>query len=186
MNNLEQKFSCIESERNTLRQQLQHLEDENDLLKTYMNRLPSEIEYQRLRQSYQILEDQLKLSQQTNVEYRKEKNDLKKQLNTFQHTIIEQTQTIQSHELSMDKSHFNAKCLTIDERKERDQTFEELNQIIEQLKEKLTEEISTKKHHQHLNDKNIHTVQSLTNEIAKKEQNIKQITNLVKQVEFER
>jgi len=72
------KFSLVESERNELRQQLQNLQDENDLIKSYLNRLPSEIEYEKLRQSYKILDDQLKESNQIINEYRKEKNHLKK------------------------------------------------------------------------------------------------------------
>ncbi len=181
---MEKQFSSVESERNNLRQQLQHLQDENDHLKSYMNRLPSEIEYQKLRQSYQILEDQFKQSNQMNNEYRKEKSSLKKQLITFQHTIDEQKRTIKTHELSTDKSLLNAKCLTIDERKERDQKFEEYNRIIEQLKEKLNEEILNKKQNQHVNENNIRTVQSLTNDIAKKEQTIKEITSLLRQVDL--
>lgn len=174
----------MKSERDNLRQQLQQLQDENDLLRSYMNRLPSEIEYEKLRQSHQILEDQLKQSHQTNTEHRKEKNHLKKQLIAFQHTIVEQTQTIKSHELSAEKSPLNAKCLTIDERMERDHKFEEFNRTIEQLKEKLHEEISNKKHHQHVNENNVRTVQSLTNEIAKKEQSVREMTSLLRQVEL--
>ncbi|CAF4365416.1 unnamed protein product, partial [Rotaria sp. Silwood2] len=139
-NDAEKQLSIVESERNDLRQQLQHLQDENDLIKSYMNRLPSEIEYQKLQQSHQILEDQLKQSNQTLVDYRKEKNHLKKQLLTYQRTINEQQQTIQSHELSTDKSLLNAKCLTIDERIETERKFKEFHQIIQQLNENLNEE----------------------------------------------
>ncbi|CAF1566573.1 unnamed protein product, partial [Adineta steineri] len=71
---------------------------ENELIKSYMNRLPSEIEYEQLKQSYRILQDQIKQSDQTLVEYRKEKVQLKKQLITYQRNIDEQQQTIKSHE----------------------------------------------------------------------------------------
>ena len=177
---MEKQFNTIQSERNDLRQQLQHLQNENDLLKSYMNRLPSEIEYEKLRQSYRILEDQLKQSNETNIEYRKEKNQLKKQLITVQQTINEQKQTIKSVEIVP----FNAKCLTIDERNERDKKFEEFNRIIEQLNERLHEEILNKKQNQYLNENNIQTVQSLTNDIAKKEQTIKEMTSLLRQVDL--
>ena len=129
-----------------------------------------------------MLEDQLKQSNQINNEYRKEKNSLKKQLTVSQNTIEEQKHTIKTRELSMDKSLLNAKCLTIDERKERDMKFEELNRIIGQLKEELTHEMINKKQSQHLNENNIRTVQSLTNEISKKEQTIKEVTGFLRQV----
>jgi hypothetical protein len=177
---LEKKYSLIESERNNLRQELQHLQDENDLIKSYMNRLPSEIEYEKLRQSHQILEDQLKQSNQTIIEYRKEKNDLKKQIITYE----QKQQTIKSSELSSEKILLNTKYLTIDERIERDQKFEELNKIIQQLNEKLNQEKLNKKHDQYLNEKNIQIVQSLTNDITKKEQTINELTNLLRQVDF--
>jgi len=180
LNNLEQKFSFVESERNNLRQQLQHLQDENDLIKSYMNRLPSEIEYEKLRQSYQILEDQFKQSNQTIIEYRKEKNHLKKQLLNYETKINEREQIIQSP----DKSLLNAKCLTIDERIETEKKFQEFNQIIQQLNEKLNSEIFNNKHNQHLHDNNLQTVQSLTNDIAKKEQTIREMKNLLRQVKF--
>ena len=150
-----------------------------------MNRLPSEIEHEKLRQSYQILEDQLKQSHQTNVEYRQEKNHLKKQLMTSQHTITEQTQLIQSHQaLTMDKVHLNAKSLTIDERKARDEKFFEFNRMIEQLNEQLRKEIENQKHHQHVNENNIRTVQSLSDNLAKKEQTIKEMNTLLRQVDY--
>jgi chromosome segregation ATPase len=149
-----------------------------------MNRLPSEIEYEKLRQSYQILEDQFKQSNQTIIEYRKEKNHLKKQLLTHQHTIDQQKQTIKSQELSSDKSLLNAKCLTIDERIDRDQKFEELNRIIQQLNIKLNEEILHRKQDQHLIDNNVKTLHSLTNDMAKKEQTIKEMTSLLRQVDI--
>ncbi len=177
---MEKKYSLIESERNNLRQELQHLQDENDLIKSYMNRLPSEIEYEKLRQSHQILEDQLKQSNQTIIEYRKEKNDLKKQIITYE----QKQQTIKSSELSSEKILLNTKYLTIDERIERDQKFEELNKIIQQLNEKLNQEKLNKKHDQYLNEKNIQIVQSLTNDITKKEQTINELTNLLRQVDF--
>jgi len=177
---LEKKYSLIESERNNLRQELQHLQDENDLIKSYMNRLPSEIEYEKLRQSHQILEDQLKQSNQTIIEYRKEKNHLKKQIITYE----QKQQTIKSSELSSEKFLLNTKCLTIDERIERDQKFEELNKIIQQLNEKLNQEKLNKKHDQYLNEKNLQIVQSLTNDITKKEQTINELTNLLRQVDF--
>ncbi len=180
MNNLEQKFSFVESERNNLRQQLQHLQDENDLIKSYMNRLPSEIEYEKLRQSYQILEDQFKQSNQTIIEYRKEKNHLKKQLLNYETKINEREQIIQSP----DKSLLNAKCLTIDERIETEKKFQEFNQIIQQLNEKLNVEIFNNKHNQHLHDNNLQTVQSLTNDISKKEQTIREMKNLLRQVKI--
>jgi len=177
---LEKKYSLIESERNNLRQELQHLQNENDLIKSYMNRLPSEIEYEKLRQSHQILEDQLKQSNQTIIEYRKEKNHLKKQIITYE----QKQQTIKSSELSSEKFLLNTKCLTIDERIERDQKFEELNKIIQQLNEKLNQEKLNKKHDQYLNEKNLQIVQSLTNDITKKEQTINELTNLLRQVDF--
>lgn len=150
-----------------------------------MNRLPSEIEYEKLRQSHEILSDQLKQSHQTNNEYRQEKIQLKKQLITYQHTIAEQTQTIQSHQaLTYEKSFLNAKSLTIDERKERDEKFDEFNRIIEQLKERLQEEITNKKHQTYVNEQNVQTVQSLTDNLAKKEQTIKEMNTLLRQVEF--
>ena len=181
---MKSQYSSIESERNQLRHELQRVQDENDLLKSYMNRLPSEIEYEKLRQSHQILEDQLKQSHQTNIEYRKEKTQLKKQLITSQHTIAEQTQTIQSHQaLAYDKSSLNAKALTIDERKERDEKFEEFNRIIEQLQGRLQEEMNKKQHQQYVNEKNIQTVQSLTENLANKEQTIKEMNVLLRQVE---
>ena len=151
-------------------------------MKSYMNRLPSQIEYQKLQQTHQILQDQCKQSNQTLVEYRKEKNQLKKQLTTYQHTVNEQQQTIKTHELSADKSLLNAKCLTIDERIETDKKFEEFNKIIQQLNEKLNEEQLNRKHDQRLNENNIRTVESLSNDIAKKEQSIREITSLLRQV----
>jgi hypothetical protein len=150
-----------------------------------MNRLPSEIEYEKLQQSHQILQDQLKQSNQTLIEYRKEKIQLKKQLITYQRNIDEQQQTIQSQESLTDKSLLNAKCLTIDERIETDKKFEEFNRIIQQLNEKLNEEKLIRKHDQHLNENNISTVQSLSNDIAKKEENIREMTSLLRQVEKE-
>ena len=60
------------------------LQDENDLLKSYMNRLPSEIEYEKLQQSHRILQDQLEQSNQTVTEYRKEKNQLKKTCSLYE------------------------------------------------------------------------------------------------------
>ncbi len=172
----------IESERNNLRQELQHLQNENDLMKSYMNRLPSEIEYEKLRQSYQILEDQLKQSNQIIIEYRKEKNHLKKQLITYE----QQIPIIKSSpsELSSDKNLLNAKCLTIDERIERDQKYEEFNKIIKELNEKLSKEILNRKHNQHINENNIQIVQALTKDIEKKEQTIKEMTNRLRQVKF--
>lgn len=150
-----------------------------------MNRLPSEIEYEKLRQSYAILEDQLKQSHQTNNEYRQEKNHLKKQLITSQQTIVEQTQMIQTHQaLTKDKVHLNAKSLTIDERRERDEKFEEFHRIIEQLNEQLRKEIDSRKHHQHVNENNIRTVQSLTDNLAKKEQTIKEMNTRLRQVQI--
>jgi len=148
-----------------------------------MNRLPSEIEYEKLQQSHQILQDQLKQSNQTLMEYRKEKIQLKKQLITYQRNIDEQQQTIQSQEFLTDKSLLNAKCLTIDERIETEKKFEEFNRIIQQLNEKLNEEKLIRKHDQHLNENNISTVQSLSNNIAKKEENIREMTSLLRQVE---
>ena len=179
---MEKKLSIVESERNNLRQQLQHLQDENDLIKSYMNRLPSEIEYEKLQQSRQILQDQLKQSNQTVIEYRKEKTHLKKQLITYQRNIDEQQQTIKSQELLTDKSMLNAKCLTIDERIETEKKFEEFKKIIQELNEKLNEEKLIRKHDQHLNENNIHTVESLSNDVAKKEQSIRQMTSLLRQV----
>lgn len=151
-------------------------------MKSYMNRLPSEIEYQKLIQSHQILEDQLKQSNQTIFEYRKEKNLLKKQLVTHQSVISEQQQKIKSHELSLDKSMLNAKCLTIDERLETEKKFKEFNEIIKQLNEKLNQETLDRKHEQHINENNLQTVQSLTSDITKKEQIIKEMKNQLRQV----
>ena len=160
------------------------LQDENDLLKSYMNRLPSEIEYEKLQQSHRILQDQLEQSNQTVTEYRKEKNQLKKQLITYQRRIDEQQQqsSIKSHESISDQSIFNAKCLTIDERIETQKKFEELNKVIQQLNEQLNKERSNRKHDQHLNETNVHTVESLSIDLAKKEQTIKEMTNLLRQV----
>lgn len=172
----------VESERNDLRQQLQRLQDENDLIKSYMNRLPSEIEYQKLKQSHQILEEQLKQSNQTTTEYRKEKNDLKKQILAHQRKIDEQQQKIQSHESSMNTILLNAKCLTMDERVETEKKFKELNQIVQQLNEKLNEEKLNRKHEQHLNENNSRTLKSLSNDITQKEQKIKEMTCLLRQV----
>jgi hypothetical protein len=148
-----------------------------------MNRLPSDIEYQRLQQSHQILEDQLQQSKQTIVEYQKEKHQLKKQMITYQRTIDEQQQTIKTHDKSSEKSLLNAKCLTIDERLETKNKFEEFKIIIEQLNEKLNEEKLNRKHDQHLNENNMHTVESLSNDIAKKEQIIREMTSLLRQVD---
>ncbi|CAF3528436.1 unnamed protein product [Rotaria socialis] len=180
-NDAEKQLSIVECERNDLRQQLQHLQDENDLIKSYMNRLPSEIEYQKLKQSHQILEDQLKQSSQTVIESRKEKNHLKKQLITYERTINEQQQKIQLHESSSDKTLLNAKCLTMDERVETEKKFKQFNQTIQQLNEKLNEEKLLRKHDQYLNETNTRTLQSLSNEIAKKEQTIKETTHLLRQ-----
>ncbi|CAF1149642.1 unnamed protein product [Adineta ricciae] len=182
-NNLEQKLTIVESDRDDLRRRLQILQDENDLLKSYMNRLPSEIEYEKLQQSHRILQDQLEQSNQTVTEYRKEKNQLKKQLVTYQRRIDEQQQqfSIKSQESMSDQSIFNAKCLTIDERIETQKKFEELNKIIQQLNEQLNKEKSNRKHDQHLNETNVHTVESLSIDLAKKEQTIKEMTNLLRQ-----
>lgn len=158
------------------------LQDENDLIKSYMNRLPSEIEYEKLQQSHQILQDQLEQSNQTVTEYRKEKIQLKKQLVTYQRRIDEQQPSMKSQESVSDQSVFNAKCLTIDERIETQKKFEELNRIIQQLKEQINQERSDRKHDQRLNETNIHTVESLSNDLAKKEQTIKEMTNLLRQV----
>lgn len=145
-----------------------------------MNRLPSEIEYEKLRQSHQILQDQLTQSNQTIIEYRKEKTHLKKQL-----LISEQQLTKKSSpDLSQEKVLLNAKCLTIDERNERDRKYEEFNHKIQELNEKLNEEKIHQKNYQYLNENNIKTVQSLTNEVLKKEQNIKELTNYLRQVNF--
>lgn len=183
-NNLEKRYSLVESERNNLRQELQNLQNENDLIKTYMNRLPSEIEYEKLKQSYQILQDQYKQSNQTIVEYRKEKNHLKKQILIYEQ---QQQQSIKkSSDLSEEKILLNAKCLTVDERNERDKKYEEFNQIIQQLNEKLNEENISLKQYQNLNENNIKTVQSLTNDLKKKEQFIKDLTNQLRQVNFSR
>ncbi|CAF1555867.1 unnamed protein product [Adineta ricciae] len=182
-NNLEQKLTIVENDRDDLRRRLQILQDENDLLKSYMNRLPSEIEYEKLQQSHRILQDQLEQTNQTVAEYRKEKNELKKQLFTCQRRIDEQQQqsSIKSHESMSDQSIFNAKCLTIDERIETQKKFEELNKIIQQLNEQLNKERSNRKHDQHLNETNVHTVESLSIDLAKKEQTIKELTNLLRQ-----
>jgi len=83
---------------------------------------------------------QLKQSNQTLTEYRKEKNQLKKQLLTCQNTIEQQEQTIKSQEITADKSLLNAKCLSIDERIETEKKFEEFNKLIQQLNDKLNEE----------------------------------------------
>lgn len=182
---MEKKLSIVESERNNFRQQLQHLQDENDLIKSYMNRLPSEIEYEKLQQSNQILQDQLKQSNETIIEYRKEKIQLKKQLSTYQRNIDEQQQKLKSQELLTDKPMLNAKCLTIDERIETEKKFEEFKKIIQELNEKLNEEKLIRKHDQHLNENNIHTVESLSNNIAKKEQCIKEMTSVLRQVDEE-
>jgi len=181
---VEKKLSIVESERNNLRQQLQHLQDENDLMKSYLNHLPSQIEYQKLQQSHQILDDQLKQSNQTLIEYRKEKNQLKKQIIIYKNTIDQQEQTIKSQELTKDKPLLNAKCLTMDERIETEKKFEEFNKIIQQLNEKLNQEKLNKKHDSHINDNNIRTVQSLSNDIAKKEQTIREMTTLLRQVDI--
>ncbi|CAF0805021.1 unnamed protein product [Adineta steineri] len=180
-NDMEKKLYIVECERNKLRQELQCLQDENELIKSYMNRLPSEIEYEQLKQSYRILQDQLKQSDQTLVEYRKEKIQLKKQLITYQRNIDEQQQTIKSHESLTDKSMLNAKCLTIDERIETEKKFEEYNKIIQQLNEQLNQGKLNKKHDQHLNESNMRTVDSLSNDIGKKQQTIKEMTNLLRQ-----
>ncbi|CAF3817123.1 unnamed protein product [Adineta steineri] len=180
-NDMEKKLYIVECERNKLRQELQCLQDENELIKSYMNRLPSEIEYEQLKQSYRILQDQLKQSDQTLVEYRKEKVQLKKQLITYQRNIDKQQQTIKSHESLTDKSMLNAKCLTIDERIETEKKFEEYNRIIQQLNEQLNQEKLNKKHDQHLNESNMRTVDSLSNDIGKKQQTIKEMTNLLRQ-----
>ncbi|CAF0778928.1 unnamed protein product [Adineta steineri] len=180
-NDMEKKLYIVECERNKLRQELQCLQDENELIKSYMNRLPSEIEYEQLKQSYRILQDQLKQSDQTLVEYRKEKIQLKKQLITYQRNIDEQQQTIKSHESLTDKSMLNAKCLTIDERIETEKKFEEYNKIIQQLNEQLNQEKLNKKRDQHLNESNMRTVDSLSNDIGKKQQTIKEMTNLLRQ-----
>ncbi|CAF0778961.1 unnamed protein product [Adineta steineri] len=178
---MEKKLYIVECERNKLRQELQCLQDENELIKSYMNRLPSEIEYEQLKQSYRILQDQLKQSDQTLVEYRKEKIQLKKQLITYQRNIDEQQQTIKSHESLTDKSILNAKCLTIDEKIETEKKFEEYNRIIQQLNEQLNQEKLNKKHDQHLNESNMRTVDSLSNDIGKKQQTIKEMTNILRQ-----
>ena len=151
-------------------------------MKSYLNRLPSQIEFEKLQQSHRILEDQLKQSNQTLTEYRKEKNQLKKQIIIYKNTIDQQEQTIKSQELTKDKPLLNAKCLTMDERIETEKKFEEFNKIIQQLNEKLNEEKLNKKHDQHINENNIKTVQSLSNDIAKKEQTIREMTSLLRQV----
>ncbi|UJR33912.1 hypothetical protein I4U23_021331 [Adineta vaga] len=182
VNHFEQKLSIVENDRTNLRQQLQLLQDENDLIKSYMNRLPSEIEYEKLQQSHRILQDQFEQSNQTITEYRKEKNQLKKQFIIYQRQMDEQQQySMKSQETLSDKSMFNAKCLTIDERIETQKKFEEFNKTIQQLNQQLNEEKSNRKHDQRLNETNIHTVESLSNELAKKEQTIKEITSLLRQ-----
>lgn len=180
MNYLEKKSQSIENERNDLRERLQRIQDENDLIKTYMNRLPSEIEYEKLRQSHQILEDQLKQSNQTIVEYRKEKVQLKKQLINQQKTILEE----KKQDLAVAKPLLNEKSLTKDERIERDTKYEEFRRMIEDLKEKLDEESQNRKQNQYLNEKNTKIVQSLTTDLEKKEQGIKELTHLLRQVEI--
>jgi hypothetical protein len=152
-------------------------------MKSYLHHLPSQIEYQKLQQSHQILEDQLKQSNQTVIEYRKEKTQLKKQLISNQQTIDQQQQQIiKSQELSADKVLLNAKCLTIDERIETEKKFEEFHKLVQQLSEKLNEEKITRKRDQHLNENNIRTVQSLSNDVAKKEQTIREMTSRLRQV----
>lgn len=180
-NDLEQKYQSIELERTNLRQKLQQLENENDLLKSYMNRLPSEIEYEKLRQDYQILENQLKQSNQTIVDYRKEKVLLKKQLIQQENLLEQQKHTIEKHDLSINKSLCNEKSLTKDERIERDEKYQQFTNLIENLNQKLNDEIKNRKQSQYLNEKNLKIVQSLSNELESKEKNIKDLTNLVRQ-----
>lgn len=153
-----------------------------------MNRLPSEIEYERLQQSHRILQDQLEQSNQTVSDYRKEKTQLKKQLIAQQRQMDEQQQqhSIKSQESIADKSMFNAKCLTMDERVQTEKKFDELNETIRQLKQQLDEEKSCRKEDRRLNENNMRTVESLANEMAKKEQCIKDLTRLSRQVGQER
>ena len=149
-----------------------------------MNRLPSEIEYEQLRQNYQILENQLQQSNQTIVDYRKEKVQLKKQLSQQETFLEQQKQLINKQESTMNKPLLNEKSLTKDERIERDEKYQQFTNIIENLNQKLNEEIQNRKQNQYLNEKNLKIVQSLTNELEKKEQNIKELTNLIRQVEI--
>ena len=179
---MEKKYCTVESERNDLRRELQHVQDENELMKTYMNRLPSDIEYQKLQQSFQILEDQFKQSKQTLAEHRQEKNQLKKLLTTYQQTIDDQERKLQTMPVASDPSMFNAKCLTIDERVENEKQLEHLKKIIRELNETLHQEQQTRKEQQYLQETNQRTVQSLSNEIDKKEQTIKEISGLLRQV----
>jgi hypothetical protein len=146
-----------------------------------MNRLPSEIEYERLQQAHRILQDQLEQSNQTVAEYRKEKTDLKRQLITRQRQIEEQ-QSAKSQESIVDKSMLNAKCLTMDERIQTEKKFAEMNLIIQQLNDQLNEAKRNRKEDQRLNENNVRTVESLANDVAKKEQSIREMTNLLRQV----
>lgn len=147
-----------------------------------MNRLPSDIEYQKLQQSFQILDDQFKQSKQTLAEHRKEKNQLKKLLVTYQQTIDDQERKLQTMPVASDPSMFNAKCLTIDEKVENEKQLEHLKKIIRELNDTLNQEKQHRKEQQYLQETNQRTVQSLSNEIDKKEQTIKETSGLLRQV----
>ena len=151
-------------------------------MKSYINRLPSDVEHEKLQQSYRILEGQLKQSEQTLIDYRKDKQQLKKQLVTYQKTLDEQREQIKAAERCSEPAMFNAKCLSIDERIETDKKFTELNRTIQELNEKLNDERLQRQHDHRLNESNIRTVESLSNAIAKSEQTIREMTALLRQV----
>ena len=151
-------------------------------MKSYINRLPSDVEHEKLQQSYRILEDQWKQSQQTLLDYRRDKHQLKMQLVAYQQTIDEQRDQIKSAQRCSEPAMLNAKCLSIDERIETEKKFAELNRTIEELNDKLNDERAQRQHHHQLNESNIRTVESLSNAVAKSEQTIREMTALLRQV----
>jgi chromosome segregation ATPase len=181
---IERRLSTNEFERDELRRQLQHVQDENERMKSYIDRLPSDIEYQRVRQSHRILEEQLKQSNEMIADYRNEKNILKTKLTSSQQIIDEQRQRrATSNDCApSDAIMFNAKCFTVDERIAAEQQCEHLRRTIDELTRKLTEEKSQRKQQEYLQDNNRCTVQSLSNDIAERQRTIKEMTSLLRQV----
>lgn len=182
-NDAENKLTTVRRERDEFRRKLQQVQDENDLMKSYMNRLPTEIEYEQLKQRCKILEDQLRVSKESIEESRDEKILLKNQLKLFQGKLVEQKEKIENlSKLEENPLNYGAKYLTMDERAEVEKEMENLRKLIADLNGKLNEEKLRRREEKNVEEKNRAIVENLSKEIRSKEEEIQKLKILLRQV----
>lgn len=171
-------MSFVEKSRNEIRRDAEKLQNENELMKTYLSRLPSEIEFEKVRETLKIYEEKLKNAEETIEELREEKFRLKTRLKL----VEEERREIPKTNVQIDSTKFNTKILSIDERREKEKQIEILTKNLHELQMKIDEEKLEEKRQKNLQEQNEKTLEFLSMNVAEKEEKIRHLTSLLRQV----